>query len=108
MARTIITHRVIQEEYPGSSGTKEFYHRRNDTIRDSSGHNTFLFSGQFGNDRVIGYQTTDKLVFNNVAGSTDYRDHVKVVGADTVISFGTDSVTLVGVSSLSGEGIVIS
>lgn len=80
----------------------------NDTIRDSSGHNTFLFSGQFGNDRVIGYQTTDKLVFNDVAGSTDYRDHVKVVGADTVISFGTDSVTLVGVSSLSGEGIVIS
>ena len=80
----------------------------NDTIRDSSGHNTFLFSGQFGNDRVIGYQATDKLVFNDVAGSTDYRDHAKVVGGDTVISFGTDSVTLVGVSSLSGEGIVIS
>nr|AAF66684.1 polyurethanase lipase A [Pseudomonas fluorescens] len=80
----------------------------NDTIRDSSGHNTFLFSGQFGNDRVIGYQATDKLVFNDVAGSTDYRDHVKVVGGDTVIGFGTDSVTLVGVSSLSGEGIVIS
>ncbi|AZE61129.1 MULTISPECIES: polyurethane esterase [Pseudomonas fluorescens group] len=80
----------------------------NDTIRDSSGHNTFLFSGQFGNDRVIGYQATDKLVFTDVQGSTDYREHTKVVGADTVISFGADSVTLVGVSSVSGEGIVIS
>jgi len=32
----------------------------------------------------------------------------KVVGGDTVISFGGDSVTLVGVVGLSGEGIVIS
>ncbi|AZF00187.1 Lipase [Pseudomonas orientalis] len=79
----------------------------NDTIRDSSGHNTFLFSGQFGNDRVMGYQSTDKLVFADVQGSTDYRDHAKLVGGDTVISFGADSVTLVGVSSVSGEGIMI-
>ncbi|WP_300626730.1 lipase [Pseudomonas sp.] len=79
----------------------------NDTIRDSSGHNTFLFSGHFGNDRVIGYQATDKLVFTQVQGSTDYRDHAKLVGGDTVISFGADSVTLVGVSSVSGEGIAI-
>lgn len=56
---------------------------------------------------MIGYQATDKLVFTDVQGSTDYREHTKVVGADTVISFGADSVTLVGVSSVSGEGIVI-
>ncbi|RZI18969.1 polyurethane esterase [Pseudomonas orientalis] len=79
----------------------------NDTIRDSSGHNTFLFSGHFGNDRVVGYQATDKLVFTDVQGSADYRDHAKLVGGDTVISFGADSVTLVGVSSLSGEGVLI-
>lgn len=79
----------------------------NDTIRDSSGHNTFLFSGQFGQDRIIGYQATDKLVFQNVASSGDYRDHAKVVGGDTVISFGGDSVTLVGVSGMLGEGVVI-
>nr|P26504.1 RecName: Full=Lipase; AltName: Full=Triacylglycerol lipase; Flags: Precursor [Pseudomonas fluorescens]AAC60402.1 lipase [Pseudomonas fluorescens]BAA02012.1 triacylglycerol lipase [Pseudomonas fluorescens] len=30
----------------------------NDTIRDNSGHNTFLFSGHFGQDRIIGYQPT--------------------------------------------------
>ncbi|OPA89611.1 lipase [Pseudomonas fluorescens] len=79
----------------------------NDTLRDSSGHNTFLFSGQFGQDRIMGYQPTDKLVFTQVTGSADYRDHVREVGGDTVISFGADSVTLVGVSGVSGEGIVI-
>jgi len=80
----------------------------NDILRDNSGHNTFLFSGQFGQDRVIGYQSTDKLVFTDVQGSLDYREHAKAVGGDTVISFGADSVTLVGVSNWSGEGIVIS
>ena len=75
----------------------------NDTIRDSSGHNTFLFSGQFGQDRVIGYQPTDRLVFKEVQGDVQYREH----GGDTVISVGADSVTLVGVSGFSGEGIVI-
>ncbi len=77
----------------------------NDTIRDSSGFNTFLFSGHFGQDRVMGYQPTDKLVFSGVEGGKDYNDHVKVVGGDTVISSGTDSVTLVGVSNLSGGGV---
>ncbi|MCK6188186.1 lipase [Pseudomonas sp. EYE_354] len=80
----------------------------NDTIRDNSGHNTFVFSGQFGQDRIIGCQPTDKLVFTQVSGSADIRDHIQRVGADTVISFGGDSVTLVGVSGVSGEGIVIS
>ena len=74
-----------------------------------SGHNTFLFSGHFGNDRVIGYQPTDKLVFKDVEGSTDLRDHAKVVGADTVLTFGADSVTLVGVGhgGLWTDGVVI-
>nr|AZL87721.1 alpha beta hydrolase [Pseudomonas sp.] len=82
----------------------------NDTIRDNSGHNTFLFGGQFGQDRVIGYQSTDKLVFRDVEGSADWRDHAKVVGGDTVLSFGADSVTLVGVglAGVGGDGISIS
>jgi Ca2+-binding RTX toxin-like protein len=82
----------------------------NDTIRDNSGHNTFLFGGQFGQDRVIGYQSTDKLVFRDVEGSADWRDHAKVVGSDTVLSFGADSVTLVGVglAGVWGDGISIS
>jgi hypothetical protein len=49
------------------------------------------------------------FAFSGVEGSGDYREHAKMVGADTVLSFGGDSVTLVGVGlgSLSGEGIVI-
>lgn len=74
----------------------------NDTLRDNSGHNTFLFSGHFGQDRVIGYQLTDKLVFKDVQGSVDYREH----GGDTVISVGGDSVTLVGVSGGLGEVVI--
>nr|AJC64572.1 LARD3 [cloning vector pDART] len=82
----------------------------NDTIRDNSGHNTFLFSGHFGQDRIIGYQPTDRLVFQGADGSTDLRDHAKAVGADTVLSFGADSVTLVGVGlgGLWSEGVLIS
>ncbi|MGY2288327.1 polyurethane esterase [Pseudomonas sp. SDO528_S397] len=81
----------------------------NDTIRDNSGHNTFMFSGQFGNDKIIGYQSTDKLVFKDVPGSTDWRDHAKMVGGDTVLSFGKESVTLVGVgiNHVWGDGVSI-
>ena len=53
---------------------------------------------------MIGYQPTDKLVFKEVQGSVEYREH----GGDTVISVGADSVTLVGVSGFTGEGMVIS
>jgi Ca2+-binding RTX toxin-like protein len=77
--------------------------RGNDTIRDNSGHNTFFFSGPFGQDRVIGYQATDTLVFKDVRGNVEYHER----GGDTVISVGADSVTLVGVSGWSGEGLVI-
>lgn len=82
----------------------------NDTIRDNSGHNTFLFSGSFGQDRVIGYQPTDRLVFREVEGSADWREHAKVVGGDTVLSFGADSVTLVGVglAGVWADGVSIS
>ncbi|WP_095194242.1 polyurethanase [Pseudomonas sp. Irchel 3A7] len=84
----------------------------NDLLESGGGIDTFLFSGTFGHDRVLGYQTNDKLVFLGVQGVTpndDFRAHASVVGQDTVLSFGNDSVTLVGVGleSLSGAGIVI-
>ena len=39
----------------------------------------------------------------------DRRDHAKVVGADTVLTFGADSVTLVGVGhgGLWADGVSI-
>jgi hypothetical protein len=48
-------------------------------------------------------------VFKDVAGSADLRDHAKVVGADTVLTFGADSVTLVGIGQggLWADGVSI-
>lgn len=84
----------------------------NDLLESGGGIDTFLFSGAFGHDRVLGYQANDKLVFLGVQGVTpddDFRAHATVVGQDTLLTFGNDSVTLVGVGldSLSGAGIVI-
>ncbi|MBP5952829.1 polyurethanase [Pseudomonas sp. P42] len=84
----------------------------NDLMTSGGGVDTFLFNGAFGQDRVVGFTANDKLVFLGVQGvlpSDDFRAHASAVGQDTVLSFGNDSVTLVGVSlnSLSGDGIVI-
>lgn len=84
----------------------------NDLMESGGGLDTFLFSGAFGQDRVVGYQANDKLVFLGVQGvapNDDYRAHATTVGQDTVLTFGGDSVTLVGVGleSLAGGGIVI-
>ena len=84
----------------------------NDLMESGGGVDTFLFSGAFGQDRVVGYQANDKLVFLGVQGvapTDDFRAHATTVGHDTVLTLGGDSVTLVGVGldSLSGSGIVI-
>ncbi|WP_339502096.1 polyurethanase [Pseudomonas silesiensis] len=84
----------------------------NDLMAAGGGSDTFLFSGGFGQDRVVGYQADDQLVFLGVQGvkpNDDYRAHATTVGQDTVLTFGGDSVTLVGVGleSLAGGGIVI-
>ncbi|SDU94993.1 polyurethane esterase [Pseudomonas mucidolens] len=84
----------------------------NDLLQVSGGGNTLLFDGHFGQDRVVGYQSTDTLVFmgvDGVNGQYDYLEHAKTVGSDTVLSFGADSVTLVGVGldSLSADAIIL-
>ena len=83
----------------------------NDLLEAAGGNNTFVFSGHFGNDTLLGYQPTDTLVFLGVEGGhvADYRAHASASGHDTVLSFGSDSVTLVGVglASLAGTDIVI-
>lgn len=84
----------------------------NDLLESGGGADTFLFHGAFGQDRVVGYTADDKLVFLGVQGvlpGDDFRAHASAVGQDTVLTFGGDSVTLVGVAlgSLSADGIVI-
>ncbi|NVZ66733.1 polyurethanase [Pseudomonas gingeri] len=83
----------------------------NDLMDARGGGNTFLFNGAFGQDRVTGFQASDKLVFMGYADSQGHNilDHARVVGQDTVLSFGADSVTLVGVGldTLKGASVVI-
>ena len=97
----------------GSAGNDVFIGGAGDDLLESlGGSNTFVFSGHFGNDTLLGYQPADRLVFLGVEGGheADYRAHASVSGNDTVLSFGSDSVTLVGVglASLVGSDIVIS
>ena len=97
----------------GSTGNDVFVGGAgNDLMESGGGVDTFLFSGAFGQDRVVGYQANDKLVFLGVQGvapNDDYRAHATAVGQDTLLTFGSDSVTLVGVGldSLAGSAIVI-
>ncbi|RUT42072.1 polyurethanase [Pseudomonas sp. PAMC 29040] len=96
----------------GSAGNDVFIGGAGDDLLESvGGSNTFVFNGHFGNDTLLGYQPADRLVFLGVEGGheADYRAHASVSGNDTVLSFGSDSVTLVGVglASLVGSDIVI-
>ncbi|MBH3443129.1 polyurethanase [Pseudomonas moraviensis] len=84
----------------------------NDLLESGGGADTFLFHGTFGQDRVVGYTANDKLVFLGVQGvlpGDDLRAHASAIGQDTLLTFGGDSVTLVGVAlgSLSADGVVI-
>ncbi len=85
----------------------------NDLMVSGGGNNTFLFNGFFGNDRIEGYQASDKLVFMgmpDLSQDYDYRSYVSTVEDSTVLSFGDNSVMLVGVdmTQLNGGGIFIS
>ncbi|MDV9030866.1 polyurethanase [Pseudomonas sp. RAC1] len=74
----------------------------NDVLSGGAGRDTFLFSGHFGQDRVLDFSAQDRLVFIGVDGGTalpDWRDHLSRAGDDLLLSFGADSVTLVGVAS---------
>ncbi|MNF74708.1 Lipase precursor [compost metagenome] len=73
----------------------------NDLLESGGGSNSFVFSGDFGHDRILGFQGSDTLVFLGVAGvgqGDPLLGHATAVGADTLLTFGNDSVTLVGVA----------
>lgn len=97
----------------GSTGNDVFVGGKGeDTLVSGGGKDTFVFNGEFGNDRVLGYQADDKLVFMGVEGAAqapDYLQHATTVGSDTVLSFGDNSVTLIGVSleNLAAAQIII-
>lgn len=76
------------------------------------GDSTFIFEGSFGNDIIHDFKASDKLNFIGVEGATenlDYRSFSKEVHNNTVLTFGDNSVTLVGVAldSLSSASVII-
>lgn len=84
----------------------------NDLIISGGGSDTFLFYGAFGNDKIEGYSAKSKLVFQAVEGveqDYNYQTYASAMGKDTLISFGDDSVLLVGVglNDMNGAGIII-
>lgn len=72
----------------------------NDVLNSRGGHNTFLFSGNFGHDTLYDFDKSDTLVFMAIEGATggDYLDFLSMDGDNAVFNFGESSVTLVGVS----------
>lgn len=83
-----------------------------DMITSGGGRDTFLFNGEFGHDSVYGFSANDTLVFSGIEGvdaTASYQNHAQEVGNDTVLSFGTESVTLIGVglATLASAEIVI-
>lgn len=98
----------------GSTGNDVFVGGAgSDLMVSRGGINSFLFSGHFGNDRIEGYRPTDKLVFMGTPGigqDYDYRSYTSTIENNTLLSFGDNSVLLVGIDQeqLHRGGIFIS
>lgn len=84
----------------------------NDRIVSGGGYDTFLFYDKFGNDTIEGFTIGDKLVFQGIEDigiNYDYHSYASTDHGDTLLSFGADSVRLVGVGldQLSSENVII-
>ena len=82
----------------------------NDQLQAGGGHNTFLFSGDFGQDTLYGFEASDQLVFIGSGSAGDnIRDYASQQDEDLVLAFGDNQVTLVGVSleGLGGDQVVL-
>ncbi|MCP5268954.1 MAG: hypothetical protein H6943_07945 [Zoogloeaceae bacterium] len=76
--------------------------RGNDLIYGGSGRDVFVFEQNWGRDTVADYRDNyDRLDMRN-SGATDFSSlNLSQDGLDTVISFGSDSIVLMGVNSAS-------
>ncbi|WP_339442415.1 polyurethanase [Pseudomonas proteolytica] len=84
----------------------------NDRMVSGGGYDTFLFSGKFGNDTIEGFTIGDKLVFQGIEDigiNYDYHSYASTDHGDTLLSFGADTVRLVGVGldQLSSGNVII-
>lgn len=84
--------------------------RGNDVMHSAGQNNTFLFEGEFGQDQVINFGQSDRLVFFTPQDQGgDFRQYATQHNDDVVFTFGDNQVTLVGVSLdyLSNSQIVL-
>lgn len=79
-----------------------------DTLAGGSGADRFVFAGRFGDDVVTDFdpnQPREVLDLANVSGASSYADlcanHMTEIDGSAVLSFGTNSITLDGVSMAS-------
>jgi Ca2+-binding RTX toxin-like protein len=78
----------------------------NDTMNAGSGEDVFAFAAGFGNDRITSFDTNaaggqdllDFTALNITAATFGSSVSITDVGADTLVTFGAGSITLVGVA----------
>src|SRR5207253_3942460 len=68
----------------------------NDILTGGSGHDTFVFGPSSGQDTVTDFGTGDHIEFDTTvfANFAAVQAAMQQVGADTVITHGTDTITL--------------
>jgi Ca2+-binding RTX toxin-like protein len=73
----------------------------NDTMTGGTGNDTFVFGPSFGQDTVTDLGTGDHIEFDTAvfANFAAVQAAMNQVGADTVISLGTDTITLQNVNA---------
>jgi Ca2+-binding RTX toxin-like protein len=89
----------------------------NDTMDGGTGNDIFVFGAGFGQDRITGFDaspdaalTQDRLDISGVGITADTFASavaISIVGADTLVTLGVDSILLVGVSGV-GDNVVTS
>jgi|GEM_PF-2948510 len=84
----------------------------NDLLTGGTGSDTFAFASGYGQDTISGFvHGTDKLQFTasglGVTTAEDVTSHASVSGSDTLITFGTDVISLVGITNLTSSDIII-
>jgi Ca2+-binding RTX toxin-like protein len=71
----------------------------NDSLTGGGGADTFVFAkGLSGDDTISDFNATEDVIAIHLRGMKESKVTVTIIGADTEIGFGSDSVTLEGVN----------
>lgn len=80
----------------------------NDTLIGGGGSDVFLFGDGWGDDTITDWSSGDSLHFEDISGLDDFSDlTVTNVGADALVTFGSDEILIVGAASQIDSGDVV-